>query len=235
MTTDQTSKILVVDDEEIIREIVSRSVAEVGCECSTATDAADALAMLSEEAADLILLDIILPDKSGMELLPEIRERYQGTAIVMMTGVADINIGIQAMRQGALDYVVKPFDLAELRNRVADALATGRDKRDWSQVAEHLARYGKSEVEVRQACATALEAARTQSEFVARMSKKDLLRAFTAALDLGETIVEHPPTVVEPDMPEDQSPLSILLADNNNNGASIQSYLNKARQRRDSS
>ena len=184
MTTDQQSKILVVDDEEIIREIVSRSLVEVGYECSAATDAADALAVLSEEAVDLILLDIILPDKSGMELLPEIRERYQGTAIVMMTGVADINIGIQAMRQGALDYVVKPFDLAELRNRVADAL-----------------------------------------------SKKDLLRAFTAALDLGETIVEHPPTVVEPNMPKDQSLLRILLADNNNNGASIQSYLNKARQR----
>ena len=137
MTTDQKLKILVVDDEEIIREVVSRSLAEVGYECSAATDAADALAVLSEVAADLILLDINLPDKSGMELLPELRERYQDTAIVMLTGVADIGIGIQAMKQGALDYVVKPFDLIDLKKRVADALVT-------AQVAQRLAEYERA-------------------------------------------------------------------------------------------
>ena len=115
-------RILVVDDEIAIRELVARKLTSWGDECATAADVTMAQEMIARSDFDLILLDILLPDGSGLELLNQLRERHPDVAVVMMTGVLDSNTAVTAMQLGAFDYLVKPFDLNELVTCVDPAL-----------------------------------------------------------------------------------------------------------------
>lgn len=115
--------ILAVDDEANILEVLERGLAWAGYRCVTASSAGQAAQLLQQEAFALVLLDIMMPGKSGMELLSEINVQYPNTRVVMMTGVVDTAIAVKAMLGGALDYVTKPFDLDELITRVEHALA----------------------------------------------------------------------------------------------------------------
>src|SRR3990172_175077 len=90
----ESPTVLVVDDEDIICDLVCEGLAEQGYACYTASNADDALARLKRQSFDVVLLDIRLPDMSGMELLKTIREsrfyREQATSVIMITGVSDI-------------------------------------------------------------------------------------------------------------------------------------------------
>ena len=116
------AKVLVVDDETLIAEMVTTWLSEDGYECAAAPDAAHALGLLSEGDFHMVLLDINMPGKSGMNLLPEIKRQYPDTSVIMMTGVVDTNIAVRAMKQGASDYVIKPFKLVDLTERVSQEL-----------------------------------------------------------------------------------------------------------------
>ena len=106
-------RILIVDDEESIRTLLSRKLSSEGYRCETADSAEGALEKIEGNSTILTILDIKMPGKSGAELLPEIRARYPHTAVIMATAVNDISIAIQCMKQGADDYVCKPFSLDE--------------------------------------------------------------------------------------------------------------------------
>ena len=123
MVTNQALKVLVVDDEEINTEIVRRWLSSAGYECSEVSRGDLAIEMMSHTNFDLVLLDINMPGQSGMKLLPEMNKRFPATAVIMMTGVDDTDVAVQAMRQGSFDYVVKPFDLADLTRRIGNALS----------------------------------------------------------------------------------------------------------------
>ena len=122
MAPDKIS-ILAVDDDGDIRELLERRLDRAGYHCVTASSADQAAQLLQEEPFALVLLDIKMPRKSGMEFLPEIIAQYPQTGVVMMTGVADPFTAAKAMREGALDYVTKPFNLDELSGRIEHALA----------------------------------------------------------------------------------------------------------------
>ncbi len=122
MAPDKIS-ILAVDDEVDIQEVLERRLARAGYHCVTASSAGQAAQLLQGEAFALVLLDIKMPRKSGMEFLPEIIAQYPQTGVVMMTGVVDTVTAVKAMREGALDYVTKPFNLDELSIRIEHALA----------------------------------------------------------------------------------------------------------------
>jgi len=122
MATDKIS-ILAVDDEADIREVLERSLGRAGYQCVTAASAEQAAQLLQGGAFALVLLDIKMPGKSGMEFLPELIDQYPHTAVVMLTGVADPLTAAKAMREGALDYVIKPLNLDELIIRIKHALA----------------------------------------------------------------------------------------------------------------
>jgi len=117
------SNILVVDDEADIQEVLERRLAQAGYHCVTASSADQAAQLLQGDAFALMLLDIKMPRKSGMEFLPEIIAQYPHTWVVMMTAVANTVTAVKAMREGALDYITKPFNLDELRIRIEHALA----------------------------------------------------------------------------------------------------------------
>lgn len=115
-------KILVVDDEEAMRESMAAWLEKSGYRATMAENGAAALAILDSDPHDLILLDIKMPGMDGHELLERIKEHHPGSIIVMITAYGSIDSAITAMKQGASDYLRKPFnprDLMALVDRLA--------------------------------------------------------------------------------------------------------------------
>jgi putative two-component system response regulator len=111
MSSQNKARILIVDDELRVREILSRKLTDEGYQCSTASDGNSALKALKTKQAELVLLDMSMPGKSGIEVLKEINAKYPNIAVIMVTAVADVQTAINVMRSGAYDYIIKPVDL----------------------------------------------------------------------------------------------------------------------------
>lgn len=140
--------ILVVDDEKDIRSLLCQELKIEGYRCEEAESADDALHKMKTKSADLVLLDISMHGKSGVELLPEIRDSYPDTAVIMATVVTDINTAIQCMRQGAYDYLSKPFNLDEVVFSVKRGLEKRKlelENRDYQQHLEQKLRQQSKE------------------------------------------------------------------------------------------
>jgi two-component system response regulator ResD len=111
--------VLVVDDEPTIREIVARYLERAGYEARVAIDGRTALSALRERAADLVVLDLMLPGIDGLEVMRRIRDGDRDrTAIILLTARGEETDRVVGLRLGADDYVVKPFSPAELVARV---------------------------------------------------------------------------------------------------------------------
>ena len=131
--------ILIVDDEEIVRRVLSEKVEAAGYRWEQASSADEALSTIKSTPVQLAILDIKMPGKSGVELLSEIRRHYPDIAVVMATAVIDINIAIECLRQGAFDYITKPFNLDEVMISVGRALEQKRleqENKDYQQQLE---------------------------------------------------------------------------------------------------
>ncbi|HEV8630760.1 MAG TPA: HD domain-containing phosphohydrolase [Thermoanaerobaculia bacterium] len=115
-------RVLIVDDEPYIRELIQRCLELEGYECRLAPSAEAALDALGDERFELMVSDIHMPGMSGMELLATVRQRHPELAVLMVTGVDDRKVGIQALRLGAYGYLIKPFDVNELAINAANAL-----------------------------------------------------------------------------------------------------------------
>jgi len=102
--------VLIVDDEQTLCDVLSDQLTEAGYLCATASNGNDALSKLMTQDFDVALLDIRLPGISGMQVLREIRSNYRHTEAIMITAVDDAKTAIEAMKLGAADYIVKPFD-----------------------------------------------------------------------------------------------------------------------------
>ncbi len=119
-------RILIVDDEVTIRRLLCQKLSREGYQCQEADGAEQALDKLRSNSIELVILDIKMPGKSGTELLPEIQASYPDTAVIMATAVTDINIAIQCMKQGADDFITKPFNLDEVVLSVSRVLEKRR-------------------------------------------------------------------------------------------------------------
>lgn len=122
MVVSQGGKILIVDDEEIIRWVLSRKLAKSGYRCQEAANGELAMAKLKIDPSELVVLDINMPGKPGTELLPEIRQNFPETAVVMSSGVTDTSVIAQCIRDGAHDYISKPFNLDDVLLCIGRAL-----------------------------------------------------------------------------------------------------------------
>jgi putative nucleotidyltransferase with HDIG domain len=122
-------RILVVDDEEAIREIVASMLSTAGYACKQASSGMEALAVLnSGEEFELLLSDLMMPDLDGIGLLELTKEKYPDMPVVMVTAVHDISVALKAIRDGAYDYLLKPFEREQLLATVSRALENRRLK-----------------------------------------------------------------------------------------------------------
>jgi DNA-binding NtrC family response regulator len=115
-------RILIVDDEEQVRTLLCQKLSAEGYECHVATRADEALDKMRRLIPAQMILDIKMPGKSGFEILPEIQTSHLDTAVIMATATTDSEIAIRCMKQGAYDYIIKPFDLDEVSISVDRAL-----------------------------------------------------------------------------------------------------------------
>jgi CheY-like chemotaxis protein len=120
-------RILCVDDETDILLVLKTALRD-DYEVSTATNGPDALAMIEEEQPDLVLLDMMMPEMDGIEVLEEIRRmpHLASLPVIFLTGVSDRAKVREALDKGTQYYLVKPFDCTELMNRVAAAIQDSR-------------------------------------------------------------------------------------------------------------
>ncbi len=129
LTGIMADRILVVDDEEAIREIVCAILAAAGYTWQQASSGMEALALLnSGEAFELMLSDLMMADLDGIGLLERTKEKFPDMPVVMVTAVHDISVALAAIRNGAYDYLLKPFEREQLLNAVGRALENRRLK-----------------------------------------------------------------------------------------------------------
>jgi putative two-component system response regulator len=121
-TPESTARILVVDDEPAITVALAKKLRREGYDCLTASSGEEALRRLATAELDLVVTDVRMPGMSGIELLQEIKRRDNDIQVVMMTAYTDIGFAVEALRHKADDYLLKPFNLAELSHSVSRSL-----------------------------------------------------------------------------------------------------------------
>ena len=122
----ESQRVLIVDDEPYVGEILGRWLRDEGYECATAADAEGAVPLLEAGGIALVVADIRLPGRSGIELLAQIKESHPGVAVIIITAVNDCDTAVRAFELGAFGYVVKPFDHNEVLINVANAMERRR-------------------------------------------------------------------------------------------------------------
>lgn len=117
-------KILIVDDEKLIRWSLKEKLMEWNLEVIEAEDGRSAQHLLEEEAPDLVMLDVMLPDKKGTILLEEFKKQWPDLPVIMITAFGVIDDAVTAMRRGAYDFITKPINYTKLQSTIKNALET---------------------------------------------------------------------------------------------------------------
>jgi len=157
-TKKEAAHILVVDDEEPIREIVASMLGTAGYACKQAGSGMEALAVLnSGEEFELMLSDLMMADLDGIGLLERTKEKYPDMPVVMVTAVHDISVALAAIRNGAYDYLLKPFEREQLLNTVSRALENRRLKVENRTYQTNLESLVKARTDQLQAAMASLE------------------------------------------------------------------------------
>lgn len=107
-------QILIVDDDESIRRMLAAVLGREGFQTVTAKDGQEGLELFRSHSPDIVLMDIRMPGLSGMEAMSAMLELRAGATIILMTAYADLDTAVQAIKKGVFDFVIKPFDLAEI-------------------------------------------------------------------------------------------------------------------------
>lgn len=119
----EKAKLLIVDDEPIVRDSLGKWFREEGYEIGTAESASEALTRMAEQPWDLALVDIKMPGTDGIELQRRIHEINPELTVIIMTGYASVETAVQALKNGAYDYISKPFDPDDVAHLVRNALS----------------------------------------------------------------------------------------------------------------
>ena len=120
------ANILIVDDEEVVRLSHLRSLENTDCNARAAEDGRQAISVMEEQAFDVVLLDLRMPDLDGMDVLKTIKQRWPASEVVVITGYPSIETAKEAVRLGAFNYLTKPLDPNELRKAANDAVTQKR-------------------------------------------------------------------------------------------------------------
>jgi DNA-binding response OmpR family regulator len=121
--------ILIVDDEASLRQTLARILQRAGYEVTTTANGGEALTFLSQHAFDLVYLDIRMPDISGLEALKTIHAKYPELPVILFTAQPDLNSAVEALRSGAIDYLLKPLKPQTIIERTRSILANKQKER----------------------------------------------------------------------------------------------------------
>ena len=131
-------RILVVDDEEQMRDLLAKVLERKGYQVSVCGDGAEALAFLEREPADLVITDVRMPGLNGMEALRAIKELNPEIVVLIMTAFGSIDQAVQAVKEGAYDYINKPFKIDEILLTIEKALAERRLRHEVATLRQEL-------------------------------------------------------------------------------------------------
>jgi DNA-binding response OmpR family regulator len=129
-------KVLIVDDEKDFTELLSERLETRGFKTRIAFDGNEAISRLNEENADVVLLDVMMPGKSGVETLKEIKNSWPITEVIMLTGHGTVETAIEGMKLGAYDYLIKPTGIEDLSQKITSAYQRKSDHEERIRQAE---------------------------------------------------------------------------------------------------
>ncbi len=118
----ERARILVVDDEELFLKTIVERLESRGFDVQGVTDGKDCLDLMSRESFEVVVLDVKMAALSGLEVLKQIKEKWPATEVVMLTGHASAETGIEGLKLGAFDYLIKPAPLQELVRKIYQAV-----------------------------------------------------------------------------------------------------------------
>ncbi|HRC87810.1 MAG TPA: response regulator, partial [Thermoanaerobaculia bacterium] len=133
-------RILIVDDEAGIRSTLAGILSDEGYETAAAETAAEAASRLARERFELVLLDIWLPDRDGLDLLSELKQSQPELPFIVISGHANVDTAVKAIRLGAYDFLEKPLSLSRVVLTVANALERLRLARELRELSDRLER-----------------------------------------------------------------------------------------------
>jgi DNA-binding NtrC family response regulator len=114
-------RVLLVDDEEEFVSALSERLMLRGIEVDSALNGEEALARLVEKEFEVVILDVMMPGLGGLEVLRQIKSTYPDTQVILLTGHGSTREGIEGMRLGAFDYLIKPVDIEEMLEKMKEA------------------------------------------------------------------------------------------------------------------
>ena len=117
-------RVLLVDDEEEFVSALSERLELRGIEVDSALNGEDALAIMVEKVFEVVILDVMMPGLGGLEVLKQIKSAYPNTQVILLTGHGATKEGIEGMRLGAFDYLIKPVDIEEMLEKMKEAART---------------------------------------------------------------------------------------------------------------
>lgn len=135
-------RILAVDDEEVVRNLLQRTLAEAGYDVTTAADGEEALSAVSQGEVKVVLLDIKMPGMSGIEVLGKLTTDWPDICVIVVTAVVDTQTAVEALKMGAYDYITKPFNRDNVVRKVQEAIEKWnyqlQDRRRYLQLKESI-------------------------------------------------------------------------------------------------
>src|SRR5689334_3108998 len=133
-----SGRILILDDEVVLRQTLARVLQQAGFEATSAENADQALAFLKSTTFDLVYLDLRMPGIHGLDVLKLIHEQYPSLPVVLFTAQPDINSAVEALRNGATDYLLKPLKPQVIIERTQTILATQKKERRKREIVQQI-------------------------------------------------------------------------------------------------
>ncbi len=191
--------ILIIDDEAALRQTLARILQRVGLEVTTAASGREGLAYLAQHAFDLVYLDIRMPDMSGLEALKVIHAQYPDLPVVLFTAQPDLSSAVEALREGAVDYLLKPLQPKTLAERTQAILARREKERRRHEIQSQIdalqVELKGLESEAGAATETAAKLAEVSDRYLIR--GKLTLDLHTRRLTIDQRTVDLPPTAFD--------------------------------------
>lgn len=189
--------VLVIDDEQIVHESVRRILEEEGFRVDGALRVDQALDRLSKESYDLVLTDLMMPDRSGMEAVEAVARDHPDTGVVMFTGFATVDSAVQSMKLGALDYLPKPFtpqELIDVTQRALEKTQKARRDREIESTYAEAEKAIKSSLDLQEIlnliCSSVVKLFKAKGAAVLMYRKKDQVLESVSSFGLSEDYLQ---------------------------------------------